>query len=128
VQPPRGRTEYYRIAQELVHGRQWAARDCLASAAIDRASGTKRGAGADECALRQANSARELLHWVGCRLSLWPDEGQLQISKLTLSVRLPSPRSALPKRSQGPRQQLAFRLTESLWRIKIAHDPFVRVR
>jgi len=48
VQPPRGRTAIYRVANELVRGQQWDARDCLASAAIDRARGTKRGAGADE--------------------------------------------------------------------------------
>jgi hypothetical protein len=66
------------------------------------------------------------LVWVGGRHSLRPDEGQLQLSKPMLTVPLPASLSALPKRSQG--FQHVFRLTESLWRIKIAHDPLVRVR
>jgi proteic killer suppression protein len=53
---------------------------------------------------------------------------QLQISKPTLSVPVPSPRSALPERSPGPRPRKAFCSTESLWRIKIAHDSLGRVR
>jgi len=77
-----------------------------------------------EAAIRWSG-ARWLL-WVGCRLLLRPDEGQLQLSKPTLTVPLPASLSALPKRSQGPRQ--VFRLTESLWRIKIEHDSLVRVR
>jgi hypothetical protein len=60
------------------------------------------------------------------RLSLRPDEGQLQLSKPTLTVPLPAPLFALPKRIRGFQQ--AFRLTESFWRIEIAHDALVRVR
>jgi hypothetical protein len=66
------------------------------------------------------------LQWVGCRLFRRPDDGQLQLSKPTLTVPLPAPLSALPKRSQGFQQ--LFRLTESFWRIRIAHDSLVRVR
>ena len=37
--------------------------------------------------------------WVGCRLSLRPDECQLQRSKPTFTVPMPAPLSALPRRS-----------------------------
>jgi hypothetical protein len=48
--------------------------------------------------------ARVQLQWVGYRLSRRPEEGQLQLSKLTLTVPLIVSLPALPKRSQGPRQ------------------------
>jgi hypothetical protein len=40
--------------------------------------------------------------WVGCRLSLRPEESQLQLSKPTLTVPLSAPLSALPRHGQGP--------------------------
>jgi hypothetical protein len=42
------------------------------------------------------------LLWVGCRLSLRPEESQLQLSKPALTVPLSSPLSALTRHGQGP--------------------------